>query len=161
MLEVPSAVMIAEHLAREADFFSIGTNDLIQYTVAVDRDNELLSRLYQSFHPSILKLIKMAVNAAHRYNKRVSVCGEMASDPLAAVLLIGLGVDELSASFRSTGILKGIIRSITFGGAKRIASHALTLKSHEEVEAYLKQAVSRAFPETSQVIEFSRRNRNG
>jgi phosphoenolpyruvate-protein phosphotransferase (PTS system enzyme I) len=158
MIEVPSAAMISEHLAREADFFSIGTNDLIQYTVAVDRDHELLSRLYQSFHPSVLSLIKMSVKAAHRYHKKVSVCGEMASDPLAAILLIGLGVDQLSGGFRSTGMLKKIVRSITFSGAKRIADKTLTMKSHYEVEGFLLQEANRLFPEAAPVIEFSRRN---
>ncbi|HBC47684.1 MAG TPA: phosphoenolpyruvate--protein phosphotransferase [candidate division Zixibacteria bacterium] len=161
MIEVPSAAIISEHLAPEVDFFSIGTNDLIQYTVAVDRDHELLAKLYQSFHPSVLALIKASVKAAHRYHRKVSVCGEMAADPLAAVLLIGLGVDELSSGFRMTGILKKVIRSITHTGARRIADHALWLKSHGEVEAYLKKEVSRVFPEIIPVIEFSRRNSHG
>lgn len=161
MLEVPSAVMIAEHLAREADFFSIGTNDLIQYTVAVDRDHEMLSKLYQSFHPAVLTLIKSAVKAAHRHHKRVAVCGEMAADPLAAVLLVGLGVDELSASFQMTGILKKVVRSITRSGAKRIADKTLTMKTHAEIESYLKSETARLFPDIAPVIQFSRRNSNG
>jgi phosphoenolpyruvate-protein phosphotransferase (PTS system enzyme I) len=161
MIEVPSAAIISEHLAREVDFFSIGTNDLIQYTVAVDRDHELLASLYQSFHPAVLALIKTSVKAAHRYHRKVSVCGEMAADPLAAVLLIGLGVDELSAGFRMTGVLKKVVRSITHAGAKRIADHALTLKSHSEIESYLKSEITRVFPDILPVIEFSRRNSNG
>ncbi len=161
MIEVPSAAMIAEHLAREADFFSIGTNDLIQYTVAVDRDHEKLTRLYQGFHPSVISLIKMTVKAAHRFHKKVSVCGEMASDPLAAVLLIGLGVDQLSAGFRSANILKMIIRSISHTGARRIANKVMGLKSHAEVEDCLMSEVARVFPEIVPVIEFSRRKPNG
>ncbi len=161
MIEVPSAAIISEHLARESDFFSIGTNDLIQYTVAVDRDHELLSKLYQSFHPSVLSLIKMSVRAAHRYRRKVSVCGEMASDPLAAALLVGLGVDELSAGFRMTGILKKVVRSISFSGAKRIADHALELRSHAEIEDYLRTEIPRIFPEIIPVIKYSRRNFNG
>ncbi len=160
MLEVPSAVMIADHLAREVDFFSIGTNDLIQYTVAVDRDHEMLSRLYQGFHPAVLTLIKQAVTAAHRHRKPVAVCGEMAADPLAAVMLVGLGVDELSASFQMTGILKKVVRSITRAGARRIASRALALKTHAEIETYLKAEVARVFPDIMPVIQFSRRNSN-
>jgi phosphotransferase system enzyme I (PtsI) len=158
MLEVPSAVMIAKHLAREVDFFSIGTNDLIQYTVAVDRDHELLSKLYQSFHPAVISLIKTAVNAAHRYHKPVAVCGEMAADPLAAVLLVGLGVNELSASFQMTGILKRIVRSITYSGARRIARATMSMKTHGEIEAYLKSQIARMFPDIVPVIQFARRN---
>ncbi len=158
MIEVPSAAIISEHLAREAEFFSIGTNDLIQYTVAVDRDHELLSKLYQSFHPAILSLIKTSVTAAHKYKRKVSVCGEMASDPLAAVLLIGLGVDQLSGGFRMTGILKKVIRSITFSDAKQIAETAMEMKSHSDIESYLKKEIARVFPDIIPVIEFSRRN---
>jgi phosphotransferase system enzyme I (PtsI) len=158
MLEVPSAVMIAEHLAREVDFFSIGTNDLIQYTLAVDRDHELISKLYQSFHPSVLSLIRMSVQAAHRHKMKVSVCGEMAADPLAAILLIGLGVDQLSASSRSAGILKKVVMSISYSGAKKIAGRILEMKSHGEIEQYLKSEVSRVFPDIMPVIRFSRRN---
>lgn len=161
MLEVPSAVMIAEHLAPQVDFFSIGTNDLIQYTVAVDRDHELLSKLYQSFHPSVISLIKMAVKAAHKYHKKVSVCGEMAADPLAAVLLIGLGIDELSASFQMTGILKKIVMSITYSRARSIANNVLEMKTHGEIEEYLKKELSKSFPEIMPVIKFSRRNKDG
>jgi phosphoenolpyruvate-protein phosphotransferase (PTS system enzyme I) len=161
MIEVPSAAIISEHLAREVDFFSIGTNDLIQYTVAVDRDHELLAKLYQSFHPSVLTLIKTTVKSAHRFHRKVSVCGEMAADPLGAVLLVGLGVDQLSAGFRMSGILKKIIRSITYSGARRIAEHALTLKSHSEIELYIKNEIGRVFPEILPVIEFSRRNSHG
>jgi phosphoenolpyruvate-protein kinase (PTS system EI component) len=129
--------------------------------VAIDRDHQLLSKLYQSFHPAVISLIKMTVLAAHKYHKKVSVCGEMASDPLAAVVLIGLGVDELSSSFRTTGILKRIIRSITVSGARRIANGALKLKSQAEIENYLKEQINKAFPDIMSVIEFSRRNSNG
>jgi phosphotransferase system enzyme I (PtsI) len=160
MLEVPSAVMIADYLAREVDFFSIGTNDLIQYTVAVDRDHEMLSKLYQSFHPAVLSLIKSAVDSAHRFHKPIAVCGEMAADPLAAVLLVGLGIDELSASFQMTGILKKIVRSITYSGAKRIAAKAMKMKTHAEIESYLESEIARLFPDIMPVIRFARRNTN-
>ena len=158
MIEVPSAVMIADHLAREVDFFSIGTNDLIQYTLAVDRDHQLISKLYQSFHPAVLQLIKMSVQAAHRHKLKVSVCGEMAGDPLAAVLLIGLGVDELSATFQTAGILKKIVTSISRSGAKKIAEKALEMKSDAEIVQYTKNEVARLFPEIMPVIHFARRN---
>jgi phosphotransferase system enzyme I (PtsI) len=158
MIEVPSAVLIAEHLAREVDFFSIGTNDLIQYTLAVDRDHQLISKLYQSFHPAVLQLIKLSVYAAHRHKMKVSVCGEMAGDPLAAVLLIGLGVDELSATFQTAGILKKIVTSISRSGAKKIAEKVLEMKSHTEIEQYMKKEVARVFPDIMPVIHFARRN---
>lgn len=158
MIEVPSAVMIANHLAREVDFFSIGTNDLIQYTLAVDRDHQLISKLYQSFHPAVLQLIKMSVLAAHRHKLKVSVCGEMAGDPLAAVLLIGLGVDELSATFQTAGILKKIVTSISRSEAKKIAEKVLEMKSHAEIAQYMKKEVARIFPEIMPVIHFARRN---
>lgn len=161
MLEVPSAVMIAGYLAKEVDFFSVGTNDLIQYTMAVDRGNELLSKLYQSFHPSILSLIKSSVSAAHRRKIRISVCGEMAADPLGAAILIGLGVDELSVNFQSVGTLKKIIRSISYAGARQLAENALKMKSQDEIESYLKSEFGSRFPELESIIRFIRRNSDG
>ncbi len=161
MLEVPSAVLIAEHLADEVDFFSIGTNDLIQYTMAVDRGNELLAELYQSFHPSVLSLIKSAVSAAHGSRLKVSVCGEMAADPIGAVLLAGLGVDELSVSFQSVGIIKKIIKSISYTGARQIAENALKMRSHPEINAYLKSEFELHFPELKPVFQFMGRNSDG
>jgi phosphotransferase system enzyme I (PtsI) len=161
MIEVPSAVMIAEYLAGKADFFSIGTNDLIQYTVAVDRGNELLSKLYQSFHPAVLGLIKKSIDAAHSGNIGVSVCGEMAADPLGAVLLTGLGVDTLSVSFQYVGILKKIIRSIEFGSARLIARKALKMKSENEIVSYVEKESIKRFPDLENILNFSRRNANG
>ncbi len=161
MLEVPSAVMIAEYLADEVDFFSIGTNDLIQYTMAVDRGNELLSKLYQTFHPSILSLIKSAVSAAHGRRLKVSVCGEMAADPMGAVLLAGLGVDELSVSFQSVGIIKKIIKSISYTGARQIAENALKMRSQPEIEDYVKSEFELQFPGLKPVFQFTGRNSDG
>jgi phosphotransferase system enzyme I (PtsI) len=161
MIEVPSAVMIAEFLANKADFFSIGTNDLIQYTMAVDRGNELLSKLYQSFHPAVLILIKKSVEAGHAGNVEVSVCGEMAADPLGAILLAGLGVDMLSVSFQYVGILKKIIRTIDFEGARQIARKALKMKSEQEIISYVERESIKRFPDLENILAFSRRNANG
>jgi phosphotransferase system enzyme I (PtsI) len=161
MIEVPSAVMIAEFLAQKADFFSIGTNDLIQYTVAVDRGNELLSKLYQSFHPAVLGLIKKSVEAGHSRNVEVSVCGEMAADPLGTVLLAGLGVDSLSVSFQYVGILKKIIRTIDFEGARQIARKALKMKSEHEIISYVEKESIKRFPDLENILTLSRRNANG
>jgi phosphotransferase system enzyme I (PtsI) len=153
--------MIAEHMANEVDFFSIGTNDLIQYTMAVDRGNELLSKLYQSFHPSILSLIKSAVSAAHGRRLKVSVCGEMAADPMGAVLLAGLGVDELSVSFQSVGIIKKVIKSISYTGARQIAENALKMRSQPEIEGYVKSELELHFPGLKPVFQFTGRNSDG
>ncbi len=161
MLEVPSAVLIAEFLARKVDFFSIGTNDLIQYTMAVDRGNELLSNLYQSFHPSVLSLIKTSIQAARTQNIKVSVCGEMAADPLGAVLLVGLGVDELSVSFQYVGLLKKVIRSIDFETARNIARKALRMKSEQEIVSYVEKEVKKRFPDLDNIMAFMKRNSNG
>jgi len=161
MLEVPSAVLIANFLAKRVDFFSIGTNDLIQYTVAVDRGNELLSKLYQSFHPSVLSLIKMSVDAAHGRKLKVSVCGEMAADPLGAVLLAGLGVDQLSVSFQYVGLLKKIIRSIELEAARSIAKKALRMKSEREIVSYVEKETIKRFPDLGNIFTFMRRNSNG
>ncbi len=161
MLEVPSAVMIAEHLAPEVDFFSLGTNDLIQYTMAVDRGNELLSRLYQSLHPSILMLIKSAISAAHRHSLKISVCGEMAADPLGAILLTGLGVDELSVNFQAVSTLKMIIRSISQDDARQMAEDALKMRTQAEIQSYLKREIEGNFPDLGPVLQFTARNANG
>jgi len=161
MLEVPSAIMIAEHLAAEVDFFSVGTNDLIQYTMAVDRGNELLSDLYQSFHPSVLSLIRTSVSAAHGHKIKISVCGEMAADPLGAILLVGLGVDELSVSFQSVGTVKRIVRSLDYATARQIAENASKMRTQADIKDYLRNEIDVHFPDLKPVMQFLKGNSNG
>ncbi len=134
MIEVPSAVLTADILAKEVDFFSIGTNDLIQYTFAVDRINEKVAHLYQPLHPCILRMIKMTVEAAHRAGIWVSLCGEMAGDPILAVLLIGMGVDKLSMAAINIPEVKKAIRAISFDEAQSLAIAALQKETVEDVK---------------------------
>jgi phosphotransferase system enzyme I (PtsI) len=137
MIEVPSAAMIADILAKKVAFFSIGTNDLIQYTIAVDRGNEKVAYLHEPFHPAVLRLIKKVIDDGHAAGIPVSMCGEMASDPFAAVVLLGLGLDEFSMSAVSVPDVKRIIRSIGYTEAAEVANEALKLSSHKETEAFL------------------------
>lgn len=133
MIEIPAAALNAGALAQEADFFSIGTNDLIQYTFAADRMNEHVSYLYQPFNPSLLRLIKMAVDGAHAAGKWIGMCGEMAGEPKALALLIGLGLDELSMS--APAILKSreMVSGMSYAEAKALADKALLLSTSDEV----------------------------
>lgn len=129
MIEVPSAALSADHLAREAKFFSIGTNDLIQYALAVDRVNDRIAHLYEPTHPAVLRLIKMVVDAAHRHRIWVGVCGEMAGDVELVPLLLGLGVDELSASSTVVPRVKKAVQSLNLPVCQALAAEALTLES--------------------------------
>jgi phosphotransferase system enzyme I (PtsI) len=133
MIEIPSAVVIADSLARRVQFFSLGTNDLIQYSLAVDRMNEKIAHLYEPTHPAIVRLIKAAVDAAHQHNIPISVCGEMAGDPVLVPLLIGLGVDELSAAPPLVPAIKLVIRSLKLDGAQELARFALACESAAEI----------------------------
>lgn len=137
MIEVPSAAMIADILAPKVDFFSIGTNDLIQYTIAVDRGNERVAYLHEPFHPAVIRLVKKVIDDGHAAGIPVSMCGEMASDPFAAVVLLGLGLDEFSMSAVSVPDVKRTIRSIGFAEARAVADEVLKLGSHRETEEYL------------------------
>ena len=113
MIETPSAVAMAGALAKEVDFFSIGTNDLVQYTMAVDRGNAKIAHLYQHLHPSIIRFLKMTVDAAKKNDIPTAVCGEMCADPLATVILLGLGIDEFSCSPNAMPEIKSITAEIT------------------------------------------------
>ncbi|OCL25685.1 phosphoenolpyruvate--protein phosphotransferase [Orenia metallireducens] len=137
MIEIPAAAMIADILAKETDFFSIGTNDLIQYTTATDRMNENISHLYQPFHPALLRLIKRVVEAAHAEGNWAGMCGEMAGDKRLTPYLLGIGLDEFSMSAVSIPEVKDGIRNMSLEEAKEIAQKALTFSTAEEVEAFL------------------------
>jgi len=135
MVEIPSAALIADTLAKRVKFFSIGSNDLIQYTLAADRTNEKVSHLYEPTHPAILRLIKMTVDAAHQHGVWVGVCGEIAGDPALAPLLIGLGVDELSAAPPVVPQVKYIVRRLKLSEAQELAAFALQCESPSEIYA--------------------------
>jgi phosphotransferase system enzyme I (PtsP) len=127
MIEVPSAVYQVAAFARRVDFFSIGTNDLTQYLLAVDRNNTRVASLYQSLHPAVLCAVRQVVDEGHRIGKPVSVCGEMAGDPAAALALLGLGVDSLSMSVSSLPRVKWVIRSFTRDEARDVLRDALEM----------------------------------
>jgi phosphotransferase system enzyme I (PtsI) len=135
MIEIPSAVLIADALAARVKFFSIGSNDLIQYTLAIDRGNEKVTHLYQPTHPAVLRLIKMTVDAAHAKGIWAGVCGQIAGDPVLAPLLIGLGVDELSAAPAVLDEVKYMIRRLKLDEAKQLAEFALACESPSEILA--------------------------
>jgi phosphotransferase system enzyme I (PtsI) len=135
MVEIPSAALIANALAKKVNFFSIGSNDLIQYTLAIDRGNEKVTHLYQPTHPAILQLIKMTVDAAHANGIWAGVCGQIAGDPVLAPLLLGLGVDELSAAPAVLNEMKYIIRRVKFSEAQALATAALQSDSPTEILA--------------------------
>ncbi len=137
MIEIPSAAMTADILARESDFFSIGTNDLIQYTLAIDRVNEQVSNLYEPLHPAVLRLIRNVVEAAHNAKIPVSMCGEMAGDPMLTPILVGMGLDELSMSSVSIPEIKKIIRSLKMDYAKKLAAGLFELTLSDDIREYL------------------------
>ncbi|MCM8817952.1 MAG: phosphoenolpyruvate--protein phosphotransferase [Candidatus Omnitrophica bacterium] len=139
MIETPSAVIISDELAKEVDFFSIGSNDLIQYTLAIDRVNEKLSYLYKPCHPSILKLIKLTIENAKKNNIKVGICGEMASIPEIACLLIGLGIDELSMAPVAIPLVKEKIIKNYYSKIKEITQKVLSFNSHEKIIDFLKK----------------------
>lgn len=146
MIETPSAVWMADALARRSAFFSIGSNDLIQYTLAMDRDNERLSNLYEPLDPAVIRSIDRTVSAAHAAGRWVGVCGEMAGDPHTAVLLVGLGVDELSVSTYDLPRVKAAIRSVRYDSVRKIADEALAAASAAPVRALVRHRIDAMLP---------------
>lgn len=145
MIEVPSAALISDTLARKVDFFSIGTNDLIQYTIAVDRGNERTAYLYQPFHPGVLRLIKMVIDNAHREGLSVAMCGEMAGDPLATVVLLGLGLDEFSMGAVAIPEVKRIIRAVSLSDAEELAGNIMEMRTSEEIDRAVREYMQQRF----------------
>lgn len=139
MVEVPSIALMAEHVAKHVDFFSLGTNDLTQYTLAVDRGNEKISHLFDSFHPSIWKLIKMSKDAADKEGIPVAICGEMASKPEAAACLLGLGINDLSMNTGSIPIVKSVLCSNTLDEMKKLAERVLDAEELEHIHELLEE----------------------
>jgi phosphotransferase system enzyme I (PtsI) len=151
MVEVPSAAIMAEEFAREVGFFSLGTNDLIQYTLAVDRADQAVANLYRSGDPSILRMIRNVVNAAKKHQISVSVCGQMSSDPVFLPLLIGMGIRQFSVTPHAIPELKEVIRNLTIEKAEKIAARAETLEVARDVENYLGGELKRLCPELTQL----------
>ena len=147
MIEVPSAALIADILAEEADFFAIGTNDLIQYSLAIDRSNENVSYLYEPLHPALLRLIRGVIDAGKRAGIPVSMCGEMAADPIYAIVLLGLGLEIFSMNPSSIPVIKNIVRAVRYRDCRRIAELALQKRTAQEIEEFVIESVATRFPE--------------
>jgi len=143
MIEIPSAAIMAEELAKEVDFFSIGTNDLTQYTLAVDRGNSKVSQWYDHLHPAVLKLIAMTSKAAKTQKIELGICGEMAGDPFALPVLLGLGFDELSMSPPAIPKIKRLVRKFQAEKTKQVAQKALSMKDADEVRQYLNEVMAK------------------
>ena len=147
MIEVPAAAVIADHLAREVSFLSIGTNDLIQYLLAVDRGNDIVSDLFQEFHPAVIRFLRRIIERGKQEHAWVGMCGQMAGDPLATILLVGLGLDEFSVVPNILPEIKKIIRSIHYTEAQHVAEQVLTMQSEDEIKAFLKRLMKHKFPD--------------
>jgi phosphotransferase system enzyme I (PtsI) len=147
MIEVPSAALIVDRLAPLVQFFSIGTNDLTQYTLAADRTNERVAKLYQPTHPAVLSLIRMVVEAARRHNIWVGVCGEMAADVVMTPVLVGLGVDELSMGSVAVPRVKKAVQCLHYGECQKLTQELLGMDSGEQIHQRLQQVAQGAYPE--------------
>jgi phosphotransferase system enzyme I (PtsI) len=146
MIEVPSAIFVADELAKRVDFFSIGTNDLVQYLMAVDRNNELIADLYQEFHPAVIRAVKSVIETGHANGIWVGMCGELAGNPLATVMLLGLGLDEFSMVPSVIPEVKKIIRSTNFEEARGVAEQVLRMPLSADVREFLESYMRERYP---------------
>ena len=137
MVEVPAAVQLADRFLREVDFLSIGTNDLIQYILAVDRSNRKVASLYEPLHPAVLSALSSTIEAGKREGKRIGLCGEMAGDPMCALLLLGMGLEEFSMGSLYLPAIKKAIRSVGYQAAKNAAEIVLAMDTIGEIKRYL------------------------
>ena len=153
MIEVPAAAVIADQLAQEVDYFSIGTNDLIQYSLAIDRSNERVTYLYEPLHPAVLRLIKGIVDEAHAAKIRVAMCGEMAGDPLFCLILLGMQLDELSMNHLAIPRIKRIIQQSTLSESRELLKQAMSYNNAADVRAYVQDYMSDHFPDEFQKKE--------
>lgn len=151
MIEVPSAVVVADELAKEVDFFSIGTNDLIQYALAIDRINERVTYLYEPLHPAVLRLIKQVVDAGHKAGIRVAMCGEMAGEPAYIMILLGLEIDELSMNPLAIPRVKKVIRGSTLMESRALLEKVMTFSSASEIREFVNNYMGERFPEDFQL----------
>ncbi len=145
MIEVPAAVLASEFLARKVDFFSIGTNDLIQYTIAIDRGNEKIAYLYQPYHPALIRLLKMTVDSAKKAGIPVSLCGEMGGDPVATIVLLGVGIKEISMSPAAIPAVKKVIRNVEIQEAEKIIEGILKMESGTEISIFIENWFNERF----------------
>ena len=152
MIETPAAAICADQLAAEVDFFSIGTNDLIQYTLAVDRGNEKVAHLYEPYSPAVLRLVYHVVQVAQHAGIHISMCGEMAGDPMMAPLLLGMGLDELSMGPARIPLIKEVIRHVYLGDVKELAHEVLKLKTANEVRKHMYARLSGLLPHGEWVL---------
>ena len=144
MIEVPAAVYQATEFAKRVDFVSVGTNDLIQYLLAVDRNNPRVANIYDCFHPAVIRALSQAVKGVHKAGKPISVCGELAADPIMAILLLGMGFDSLSMSARSLLRIKWAIRHMNFATAEALSKEILKLDDSIEIRVHLEMALESA-----------------
>ena len=147
MIEVPSASDIADILAKEVDFFSIGTNDLIQYALAVDRINEHVSYLYEPLHPAVLRIIRWVVRAGHDAGIPVAICGEMAAEPAYAAVLLGLGLDEFSMNPLSIPKVKKVLRMLKFEESRSLVEQLFQFPTASEIECFVRDWMAKRLPE--------------
>jgi phosphotransferase system enzyme I (PtsI) len=147
MIEIPSAALIADLLAKEVDFFSVGTNDLIQYTLAIDRQNEHVAYMYEPLDPAVLRLLRNVSDAAHQANIPLAMCGEMAGDPLYAAILLGIGFQHLSMNVASIPWVKRVVRSIRMQDAVELATLVMQQTTAGQARATAENFIEERFPD--------------